>query len=264
MGSSPVVYVIDTGASNHPDLNVLTRINFAGGTDNDCNGHGTHVAGTAAARDNSIDVVGVAPGARVVAVKVLDCNGSGQTSSVIKGVDWVTANAVVPNSVANMSLGGSANTQMDNAVRNSATRGIFYALAAGNNGANACSYSPSRLGGSTANVVVVAATDEAGREASFSNTGTCVDIWAPGVGVRSTNFRGGTSTLSGTSMASPHVAGAAALAIGLALRNNQPVPSATELQSRFLSSAKPTGATGKSVLLGSAPRQVQLLDAEIK
>lgn len=259
-----MLYLIDTGVSSHPDLNVQSRINFAGGLDNDCNGHGTHVAGIAAARDNSTHVVGVAPGAPIVAVKVLDCNGSGQTSNVIKGVDWVTANATVPNAVANMSLGGGTSTAMDDAVRNSAATGILYAIAAGNNSGNACGYSPSRIGGSTPGVLVVAATDEQGREASFSNSGNCVDIWAPGVDVLSTSFTGGTAVLSGTSMSSPHVAGAAALAIGLARRNVQAVPSGVELRSRLINTATPTGQTGKSFLLGGAARPVQLLNARIE
>ena len=136
------VYVIDTGVDTaHADLNVVGHVNFAKGKNADCNGHGTHVAGTIAARDNASDVVGVAPGAPVTGVKVLGCNGSGSYSGVIKGIDWVTANAIKP-AVANMSLGGSAPSAVDDAVRRSAASGVFYALAAGNSGADACT--PSR------------------------------------------------------------------------------------------------------------------------
>jgi subtilisin family serine protease len=205
------VYIIDTGIGAHQDLNRVAHVNFAGGRNDDCHGHGTHVAGTASARDNAVDVVGVAPGAPLTGVKVLSCNGSGSTSGVIKGVDWVTANAKKP-AVANMSLGGGASTALDNAVKNTAASGVFYALAAGNSGANACNSSPARAGAGTNNgIMTVAATDSSDREASWSNYGNCVDIWAPGVSILSTRRGGGTTTMSGTSMASPHGAGAAAL-----------------------------------------------------
>jgi subtilisin family serine protease len=205
------VYIIDTGIATHQDLNKVAHVNFAGGQNNDCHGHGTHVAGTSSARDNTVDVVGVAPGGLLTGVKVLSCSGSGSTSGVIKGVDWVTANAVKP-AVANMSLGGGASSALDNAVRNSAASGVFYALAAGNSGANACNSSPARAGAGTNNgILTVAATDSADREASWSNYGSCVDIWAPGVSILSTRRSGGMTTMSGTSMASPHGAGGGAL-----------------------------------------------------
>lgn len=205
-------YIIDTGIDTaHKDLNIAGHVNFAGGVNKDCHGHGTHVAGTVAARDNSQDVVGVAPGVSLIGVKVLGCGGSGTTSGVIAGVDWVTANAVKP-AVANMSLGGGASQALDEAVLRSAAAGIFYAVAAGNEGKDACLGSPARAGAGNDNgVMTTAATDSADKEASFSNYGSCVDIWAPGVGVLSTKKGGGTTTFSGTSMASPHVAGAAAL-----------------------------------------------------
>jgi aqualysin 1 len=204
-------YVIDTGIFTHADLNRNAHVNFASGKNDDCHGHGTHVAGTVSARDNTTDVVGVAPGAKLTGVKVLGCNGSGSTSGVIKGVDWVTANAVKP-AVANMSLGGSVSQALDDAVKRSAASGVFYALAAGNSGADACKSSPARAGAGTNNgIMTVAATDSNDREASWSNYGKCVDIWAPGVSILSTRRGGGTTTMSGTSMASPHVAGAGAL-----------------------------------------------------
>jgi aqualysin 1 len=223
--SSVRAYIIDTGIYvQHRDLNVVRHVNFASGQNTDCNGHGTHVAGTVAARDNSVDVVGVAPGAPLTGVKVLGCNGSGTTSGVIKGVDWVTANAQKP-AVANMSLGGSVSQALDDAVRRSAGSGVFYAVAAGNSGANACNYSPARAGAGTNNgVMTIAATDTNDREASWSNYGNCVDIWAPGVSTLSTRANGGTTTMSGTSMASPHAAGGA----GLYLSRTNTTPASVE------------------------------------
>jgi subtilisin family serine protease len=205
-------YIIDSGIdAAHPDLNVVGHVNFAGGKNTDCNGHGTHVAGTVAAKDDTSAVVGVAPGAPLTGVKVLGCSGSGSWSGVIAGIDWVTANAVKP-AVANMSLGGGANTAVDDAVRRSAAAGVYYALAAGNENANACNSSPARVGAGTNNgIATVAATDSADKEASWSNFGSCVDIWAPGVSILSTKKGGTTTTMSGTSMASPHGAGGAAL-----------------------------------------------------
>ncbi|MDP3814124.1 S8 family peptidase [Pseudomonas sp.] len=210
-------YIIDTGIdTSHKDLNVVGHVNFAGGVNRDCHGHGTHVAGTVGAKDNSQDVVGVAPGVALVGVKVLGCGGSGTTSGVIAGVDWVTANATAPinqgqPAVANMSLGGGASLALDTAVLNSAAAGIFYAVAAGNSGANACLSSPARAGEGDNGVMTTAATDSADQEAYFSNYGSCVDGWAPGVYVLSTKKGGGTTTFSGTSMAAPHTAGGAAL-----------------------------------------------------
>ncbi|MEX2646800.1 MAG: S8 family peptidase [Gaiellaceae bacterium] len=203
-------YVIDTGIDTaHADLNVVGHVNFATGPNKDCHGHGTHVAGTVGAKDNTSDVVGVAPGLPQTGVKVLGCGGSGSTSGVIAGIDWVTANAKKP-AVANMSLGGSASTALDDAVKKSADSGVFYAVAAGNDGADACTKSPARAGTHNG-VMTVAATDSADKEASWSNYGNCVDIWAPGVSILSTRKGGGTTTMSGTSMASPHGAGGGAL-----------------------------------------------------
>lgn len=205
-------YIIDTGVdATHPDLNVIGHVNFAGGQNLDCHGHGTHVGGTVAATDNTQDVVGVAPGAPLVGVKVLNCQGSGTISGVIAGVDWVTGNAVKP-AIANMSLGGGASTALDNAVIASAASGVFYSIAAGNSGANACNSSPARAGAGTDNgIMTTAAIDSNDNEASWSNYGNCVDIWAPGVSILSTKRGGGTTTMSGTSMAAPHVGGGGAL-----------------------------------------------------
>jgi subtilisin family serine protease len=203
-------YIIDTGIDTaHTDLFVVKHVNFAGGPNKDCHGHGTHVAGTVAAKDNTSDVVGVAPGAPLTGVKVLGCGGSGTTSGVIKGVDWVTANATKP-AIANMSLGGGASTSLDTAVKNSADSGVFYSIAAGNSGANACNYSPARAGTHNG-VMTTGATDTTDNDPSWSNYGPCVDVWAPGVSILSTKKGGGTTTMSGTSMAAPHVGGTGAL-----------------------------------------------------
>jgi subtilisin family serine protease len=205
------VYVIDTGIATHIDLNLVKHMNFAGdGKNTDCNGHGTHVAGTIGAKDNTASVVGMAPGVKLTGVKVLNCTGSGYTSSVIKGVDWVTANAVKP-AVANMSLGGGASSMLDSAVSKAVSTGVVFAIAAGNSAVDACTQSPARVGGTLAGAITIAATDSTDAEAYFSNYGSCVDAWAPGVSILSTYLSGGLATASGTSMASPHAAGAAAL-----------------------------------------------------
>jgi len=233
------VYVIDTGVDrNHADLNVISFVNFAKGKSTDCNGHGTHVAGTIAAKDDTQGVVGVAPGAPVSAVKVLNCQGSGQWSWIISGINWVTANHG-PNAVANMSLGGGANQAVDDAVRRSAASGVFYALSAGNSSADACGQSPARAG-TTSGIATVAATDSSDREASFSNYGSCVDIWAPGVSVFST-YRGSSyATLSGTSMASPHVAGGGGLYL-----STHPGGSPASVEGALKAAAVTTGTRSK-------------------
>ena len=210
------VYVIDTGIyKKHPDLNVVSfptnPPNFAGGKYTDCGeGHGTHVAGVIAAKDNDKGVVGVVPGAPVTSVKVLDCNG-GSVSNVIKGIQWVTENAKKP-AVANLSLSGEENQALDDAVRASAASGVFYSVAAGNDGKNACKFSPARAGAGTNNGVATTAAVRMDREETrWSNYGDCVDLWAPGKDILSTRNEGGTSKMSGTSLAAPHVGGTAAL-----------------------------------------------------
>lgn len=218
------VYVIDTGVDpTHPDINLVKHVTFAGEPNADCNGHGTAVAGIIAARDNGDFTVGVAPGAPVTGVKVFGCSGLTLPSLIIQGVDWVTANAVKP-AVANMSLGGLIPiTAVNTAVANSAASGIVYAVAAGNGNPytgqplNACYSSPAGAGynrnGVPNGIVTVAATDAADQEASFSNFGVCVNLWAPGVNVTAPWLmsEGGTITASGTSFSSPYTAGAAAL-----------------------------------------------------
>jgi subtilisin family serine protease len=234
------VYVIDTGIdTSHADLNVVGHVKFTSGPNSDCNGHGTHVAGTIAALDNAIDVIGVAAGAPLTGVKVLGCGGSGSTSGVIKGVDWVTQNAAKP-AIANMSLGGGVSTALDNAVKNSVASGVFYSVAAGNSGADACTSSPARAGTQNG-IMTTAATDINDNEASWSNYGPCVDIWAPGVGILSTRRGGGTTSMSGTSMASPHVGGAAAVYL-----SSHPTATPAAVEAALKSAAVATGTTSKN------------------
>ncbi len=207
-GEGVTAYIIDTGIrTSHQEFGGRATVGVDtigdGQNGNDCQGHGTHVAGTVGGT-----TYGVAKDVDLVAVRVLNCQGSGSNAGVIAGVDWVTANHAGP-SVANMSLGGSASAALDTAVRNSIASGVVYALAAGNENADACNGSPSR----TAEAITVGATDSSDARASFSNFGTCLDLFAPGVSITSAWATGdtATNTISGTSMASPHVAGAAAL-----------------------------------------------------
>ncbi|GAC1690638.1 MAG: serine protease [Gemmatimonadaceae bacterium] len=205
-GTGVTAYIIDTGINfSHPEYSgrATTGIDEVtpGGTAADCNGHGSHVAGTVGGT-----TYGVAKAVKLVAVRVLDCSGSGTYSGVIAGVDWVTANKVLP-AVANMSLGGGYSAAMNSAVERSVTAGVTYAIAAGNDALDACSYSPA----SAPSAITVGATDISDAFAYFSNYGTCVKINAPGVNITSAWLGTGTNTISGTSMATPHVAGAAAL-----------------------------------------------------
>jgi subtilisin family serine protease len=212
-GVGKVAWIIDSGIDlDHPDLNVDVANSesfLSGGGPNqspeDKNGHGTHVAGTVAAINNTIGVVGVAAGATVVAVRVLDKNGSGTVSGVVGGVNYVSANAS-SGDVANMSLGGGASTTLDNAVTSAASNGIKFVLAAGNDGVSATNTSPARVNGT--NIYTISAMDSNNNFASFSNYGNPpVDYCAPGVGVLSCYKSGGYATANGTSMAAPHVAG---------------------------------------------------------
>ena len=209
-GAGVNVYVIDTGVdSDHSEFSGR----YTSGRDTidndnnaeDCHGHGTHVAGTAAGTQ-----YGLASAANVIGVRVLNCQGSGTNAQVIAGIDWVADNAVLP-AVANMSLGGGANQGTDDAVNAAVARGIFFAVAAGNESTDACTRSPARA----ANAYTVGATeDTSDARASFSNYGDCVDGFAPGRNITSAWLNNGTNTISGTSMASPHVAGAAAMILG--------------------------------------------------
>lgn len=208
-GAGVTAYVIDTGIrASHDEFGGRASI----GTDtvgdgqngNDCNGHGTHVAGTIGG-----STYGVAKGTSIVAVRVLNCSGSGTWSGVIAGIDWVTGDHTSGKAVANMSLGGGANSAVDQAVQNSIADGVFYAIAAGNSAQDACRYSPARM----PEAATVGATTSSDSLASYSNFGSCVDINAPGSSITSAwiGSNTATNTISGTSMATPHVAGAGAL-----------------------------------------------------
>ena len=232
-GSGVRAYIIDTGIrTSHAEFGGRAVAGFdavtSGGTANDCNGHGTHVAGTVGGA-----TYGVAKGVTLVAVRVLDCAGSGSWSGVIAGMDWVTANRVTP-AVANMSLGGGASVSVDDATRRMIAAGVATAIAAGNGNQggrqqDACKYSPARV----AEGMTIGATTQTDTKTSWSNYGPCVDFFAPGYQITSAWYTSNTATntISGTSMAAPHVAGVAALylqsnpgataaAVGTALYDN--------------------------------------------
>jgi subtilisin family serine protease len=241
-GAGVDVYVVDTGVSTtHTDFSGRLRSGFSAINDgrgsNDCNGHGTHVAGTAAGT-----TYGVAKAASIIPVRVLDCAGSGSNTGVIAGLDWIIANhSAGVAAVANMSLGGGASLALDTAVQNAINDGVVMAVAAGNSNANACNYSPARA----ANAITVGATDRTDVRASYSNFGSCLDIFAPGTSITSAWINSSTAinTISGTSMASPHVAGVAA-----ALLSANPTLSPADISSMLRSSATPnvvsTAGTG--------------------
>ncbi|WP_239153831.1 S8 family peptidase [Virgisporangium aliadipatigenens] len=240
-------YVLDTGVR-------LTHSELAGrassGYDfidkdadaSDCQGHGTHVAGTIAGK-----TYGVAKAAKIVSVRVLNCSGSGSYSGIIAGIDWVTKNAKKP-AVANMSLGGASSATLDTALRNSIAAGVTYAVAAGNESKDACTVSPAR----TDEAITVGATDSTDRRAAFSNFGTCLDIFAPGVSILSATKDSDTSTgrMSGTSMATPHVAGAAAVYLSA-----NPAATPAQVRDALVNAATPNKVTDP---MGSANRLLYL------
>jgi subtilisin family serine protease len=249
-GAGVTAYIIDTGILfGHTEFGgrAVTGIDevTAGGTAEDCNGHGTHVSGTVGGA-----TYGVAKSVSLVAVRVLGCNGSGSTSGVIAGVDWVTANHRSP-AVANMSLGGSLSSALDQAVTNSIASGVTYGVAAGNGNflgiaQSACNSSPADV----PNAITVSATDNTDTKASWANYGTCVDIFGPGVNITSSWYTSptATNTISGTSMATPHVVGAAALYL-----QGNPTATPAQVTSALTGNATPnvvkSGGSGSPNLL---------------
>lgn len=206
-GSTVRAYIIDTGTDvGHAEFEGRAQnvYDAFGGNGNDCNGHGTHVAGTVGGK-----TYGVAKKAMIRGVRVLDCAGSGSTSGIISAIDWIRINRINP-AVANMSLGGGYSGSLNTAVNNLASSGVFVAVAAGNENQDACNVSPA----SAASAYTTAASTSSDYKASYSNYGSCVDAYAPGSSVKSAWIGSGTTetnTISGTSMASPHVAGVSAL-----------------------------------------------------
>jgi len=245
-GVGVTAYVIDTGIySANADFGgrVAQGVSFStSSSTEDCNGHGTHVAGTIGG-----STYGIAKGVTLVPVRVLDCAGRGYWSDVVAGLDWVTAQHTTGMAVANLSLGGGYSQSVNDAVARAVADGVIVAVAAGNSNADACSSSPA----STPTALTVGATDSSDNRAPFSNYGTCVDLFAPGVGITSDwiGSPGATNTISGTSMASPHVAGVAALYLAAG-------KTATNLMADVSTGyvVNPgTGSPNKLVYLGSGP-----------
>ncbi|HEY0037514.1 MAG TPA: S8 family peptidase [Longimicrobium sp.] len=232
-GSGVTAYIIDTGIeTSHWEFGGRAWAGYdaLGGNGQDCNGHGTHVAGTVGGAN-----YGVAKAVGLVAVRVLDCGGSGTWESVIAGIDWVRYYHATP-AVANLSLSGGAMQSVDDAIQNLVNSGVTVVVAAGNSyGDNACYYSPARAPAA----ITVGATNQYDQQASFSNTGSCLDIYAPGEGITSAWLYGGTNNISGTSMASPHVAGAAALIL-----QGNPSASPATVASTLTSTASPNRLSG--------------------
>ena len=226
-GAGVFAYIIDTGIRTaHTQFGgrAANVFDAFGGNGQDCNGHGTHVAGTVGG-----STFGVAKSVNLRGVRVLNCSGSGSNSGVIAGVDFVRLNRQNP-AVANMSLGGGASSAVDTAVNNLVNSGVVLAVAAGNSNTNACNSSPARA----ANPITVGSTTTSDSRSSFSNFGTCLDIFAPGSGILSaySTSNTATATLSGTSMASPHVAGVAAL-----YRQANPSASAATVRNAIVNNA---------------------------
>lgn len=229
-------YVIDTGvAAEHSTFGgrVSGGYDFVDNDEDpaDENGHGTHVAGTIGGEE-----YGVAKGVQIVPVRVLDANGSGTTEQVVAGIDWVAQNASGP-SVANMSLGGTVDEALDNAVRGAIEAGVTFGVAAGNEGQDAGTTSPARV----TEAITVAASDDADAQADFSNYGEVVDLYAPGVDITSAWNDGGENTISGTSMATPHVVGAAALYLAA-----NPEAAPADVEAALVESATPDKITNPS------------------
>ncbi|WP_247040888.1 S8 family serine peptidase [Arthrobacter rhizosphaerae] len=252
VGAGVNAYVVDSGVlASHVEFGGRVTTGWSAISDglgsSDCNGHGTHVAGTVAGKN-----YGVAKAATIVPVRVLDCLGSGYNSDVIAGLDWVAAHhAPGTPAVVNMSLGGSVSSMVDSAVQGVINDGVTAVVAAGNSSVDACNSSPARA----PQALTVAATDSSDRQASFSNFGACVDLYAPGVGILSAGFGSTTAsvTMNGTSMATPHVAGVAAV-----LLSRTPSSTPADVAAKVLATATPgvvaaAGAGTPNRLLFSDP-----------
>ena len=243
-GTGVHVYVLDTGLrTDHVEFtgrvgSGATAIGDGRGV-SDCNGHGTHVSSTVLGT-----VTGVAKNAVIHPIRVLDCNGSGSISGIVAGVDFVASNGIRP-AVANLSLGGGASTTLDNSINNLFNSGVTPVVAAGNENQNACNVSPARV----SKAITVAAVDDSDRRASFSNFGSCVDLFAPGVNVFGAGISSSTAgaTLSGTSMASPHVAGVAAMFL-----DKSPSATPTQVTNAILNAA----TTGVVTNRNSSPNRL--------
>jgi subtilisin family serine protease len=241
-GAGVNVYVIDTGIeTSHWDFGGRAWVGYDafGGNGQDCHGHGTHVAGTVGGAS-----YGVAKSVGLISVRVFDCAGDGTWSTVIAGIDWVRYYHTKP-AVANLSLSGGAYQAADDAVENLVAAGVTVAVAAGNWGDDACYYSPARA----PSVITVGATDQYDQQPYWSNWGSCLDLYAPGVAVNSAYLYGGSTTMEGTSMASPHVAGAAALYL-----QGDPYASPATVRNVIVSNATPNrlwylGAGSPNLLL---------------
>ncbi len=240
-GTGVTAYIIDTGIlRTHVEFGSRVGVGYSAVKDryktSDCNGHGTHVAGTVGGT-----TYGVAKGVTLIPVRVLNCRGSGTTSGVIAGINWVIENhaANVP-AVANMSLGGGASSSLDAAVANAVADGVTFVVAAGNSNADACAYSPARA----PSAITVGATTSTDARASYSNYGSCLDIFAPGTAITSAWYTSttATNTISGTSMAAPHVAGVAAL-----LLETDTAATPATITSRLLAQATPGKVTNPGV-----------------
>ncbi|MEU3604386.1 S8 family peptidase [Streptomyces sp. NPDC035033] len=248
-GQGVTAYIIDTGVRvSHSDFGGRAANGYDAidndNTAQDGHGHGTHVAGTVAG-----GAYGVAKKAKIVGVRVLDNSGSGTTEQVVAGIDWVTRNAVKP-AVANMSLGGGIDSVLDTAVRNSIASGVTYAVAAGNDGSNASNYSPARV----TEAITVGSTTSTDARSSFSNYGSVLDIFAPGSSIKSAwnTSDTATNTISGTSMATPHVAGAAAVYLA-----DNPTATPAQVSTALTTAATPnvvtspgTGSPNKLLFVG--------------
>lgn len=239
-GAGVTAYVVDTGIlASHTDFGGRVAAGWTAVADGngttDCNGHGTHVAGTVAGT-----AYGVAKSATLVPVRVLDCAGSGYNSDVVAGLDWIAANhAAGTPAVANLSLGGAASSTVDAAIQAVLNDGVTTVVAAGNSAVDACTASPARVPGA----ITVAASDSADKQASFSNFGSCVDLYAPGVGITSAYYTSATATasMSGTSMAAPHTAGAAAVVL-----SQNPALAPADVAAALVSNATPGAIAGAS------------------